>query len=274
MKVDIENNVSDFYNSIGWEMQEGIFEDAKRFEDLRECSRDYVSRCRLRVKQCIPEQGEYLLDMASGPIQYKEYLFYSEHFKKRYCLDLSQKALDQAKMKLGDHGEYLCGSFFDIPLGKDFFDCAISLHTIYHIDKSLQEEAVRKLIDVTKPGGTVVIVYSNPYTPLFFLVVLLNLIERIKRRKTPLNSTNSDPPLYFFAYPISWWSRFSSISDVTIKPWRAFGSDLQKLIFPDSILGKKMLNLLFRLEESFPNFFVYFFQYPMIIMKKKKVDEI
>ena len=41
--------VSKFYNGPGWSMQDGITEDAARWEDLREAARSYVSKCRLRV---------------------------------------------------------------------------------------------------------------------------------------------------------------------------------------------------------------------------------
>ena len=109
-----EERASIFYNSVGWELNEGVSEDAKRWEDLRECAQEYVSKCRLRICQHIPEKGDYILDMASGPIQYKEYLEYSKNFEKRYCVDLSSKALDEARKKIGDHGVYLHGSFFDI----------------------------------------------------------------------------------------------------------------------------------------------------------------
>ena len=157
-----EKNVSDFYNHKGWEAQEGVTEDARRWEDLRECAKEYVSQSRLRVFRYIPEKGENILDMASGPVQFEEYVKYSQNFNKRYCVDLSSTALEAAKQKIGNHGIFLHGSFFDIPLDKNFFDCTISLHTIYHIDKKRQEEAVRKLLDVTKPGQPLIVVYSNP----------------------------------------------------------------------------------------------------------------
>ena len=164
-----EERVSKFYNTVGWEAEGEITEDAKRFEDLREYAKGYVSKCRLRVLRHIPDNGVSILDMASGPIQYKEYLEYSKNFKKRYCVDLSLGALKKAKKKIGDHGVFLHGSFFNIPMEETFFDCAVSLHTIYHIDKDKQEEAVRKLIYVTKPGKPVIIVYSNPNTFVSFL---------------------------------------------------------------------------------------------------------
>ncbi len=164
MEDNAEERVSKFYDTVGWTVEEGITEDARRWEDLREHAKAYVSKCRLRVLNHIPGKGENMLDMGSGPIQYEEYIEYSRNFRKRYCVDLSAKDLETAKQKIGDHGIFSHGSFFDIQIGEDFFDCTISLHTIYHIDKDRQEDAVRKLVRVTRPGKPVIIVYSNPNT--------------------------------------------------------------------------------------------------------------
>ena len=60
----------------------------------------------------IDYKGDYILDMASGPIQLKEYLEYSKNFNKRYCVDLSHEALEQAKRKIGEHGVFFNKSFF------------------------------------------------------------------------------------------------------------------------------------------------------------------
>ena len=271
MKNYAEDKVSKFYNTTGWETKEGITEDAKRWEDLREYAKEYVSKCRLRVLKYIPDNGENILDMASGPIQYKEYLEYSKNFKKRYCIDVSSKALDHAKKKIGNHGVFLCGSFFDINLTEDFFDCTISLHTIYHIDKDKQEEAVRKLIKVTKPGKNVVIVYINPHTFIGHLKlpsrVLRRIIKKFLKRTDP---KKEEPDLYYFAHPIKWWNRFRDTTDIQIMPWRSFSSDDQKWLIPNNKLGQKMFEILFNAEEKFPNFFSNYFQYPMIILTKRE----
>ena len=261
-----EEKVSKFYNTVGWETEEGITEDAKRWEDLREYAKEYVSKCRLRVLSHIPDKGENILDMGSGPIQYKEYLEYSRNYKKRYCVDLSQKALDDAKDKIGDHGVFLCGSFFDIYLEEDFFDCAISLHTIYHIDKNKQEEAVRKLIAVTKPGKPVIVVYSNHHTLIGYAVLPLILLRRILLKIT---GKRKEPDLYKFSHPIRWWNRFCYVADIKIVPARSFSSLHQKALIPNNKYGKKMFNILFYIEEQFPNFFAKHFQYTMIILNKK-----
>ena len=275
MTKDAEDRVSKFYNSVGWKTADGITEDARQFEDLREHAKEYVSRCRLRVLRHIPKSGENILDMASGPIQYKEYLEYSRNFKKRYCVDLSLEALDAAKEKIGDHGVYLHGSFFDLTLEENFFDCAISLHTIYHMDKDKQEEAVRKLLKVIRPGKPVVIVYSNNKTLLSYW--RSSLPCRVLRRLTLLwkrheQNTNKEETsgLYFYAHPINWWDRFDDVAEVKILPWRSFLSDDQKRLIPNNIIGRKMFALLFALEDKFPDFFAKNFTFPMIVLTKRQ----
>ncbi len=275
MVDNAEEKVSKFYNTVGWktggwEGEEEITEDARRWEDLREHAKEYVSKCRLRVLRHIPDCGVNILDLGSGPIQYKEYLEYSKNFKKRYCVDLSSEALEKAQKKIGDHGVFLHGSFFDIPMEENFFDCAFSLHTIYHIHKDEQEKAVRKLICVTKPGKPVIIVYGNPNAFFFPLLRLLLRVRNILKKLGGKKKPGEDLSLYSHVYPIEWWTRFSDIACVKILPWRSFCSAIQKRLIPNNETGTKILDLLFNLEERFPDFFVKHFEYPMIILTKRK----
>lgn len=285
-----EEKVSTFYNTIGWESDDGVTEDARRWEDLRDCAREYVSKCRLRLLDHIPPQGDFILDMASGPIQYPEYLKYSEGYKKRYCVDLSSGALAKAKERIGDHGEFLCGSIFDLPIEEKFFDCVISLHTIYHIDKDRQADVVRKLIGAVKPGKPVVILYSNPDT---FMVKARRWWKRVRSRskksraaakarreataaaaaaaaagQVATKDTPDEAVLYFFCHPLSWWDQFSDQCEVRILSWRALTATAQKAFVPDNAFGKAFLKLLFRLEDQFPEFFAWNFQYPMIVLTR------
>ncbi len=266
-----EEIVSKFYNSVGWETDNEITGDARRFEDLRKNSQEYVSKCRLRVLRHIPGNGVNILDMASGPIQYKEYLEYSKNFKKRYCVDLSSAALEMAKKKIGDHGVFLPGSFFDIPMKENFFDCTVSLHTIYHIDKDKQEDAVRKLLYATKPEKSVIIVYSNPNTLLTSLPfrILRKIKSALKKSQNKIEQ-KENLSLYYHPHAIEWWKRFSDIAIVNILPWRSFDSTAQKRLIPNNKFGRKMLAVLFNLEDRFPDFFVKHFQYPMIILTKRE----
>lgn len=274
MSNDAEKIVSKFYNTHGWETRDGVSEDMRAFEDLREHARKYVSKTYLRVMRHIPERGENMLDMASGPIETKEYVAYSKNFKKRYCIDLSAKALESAKRNIGDHGVFLHGSFFDIPLEDNFFDCTISLHTIYHMDKDRQEEAVRKLIKVTKPERPLIVAYRNP-TTLFgwlrssFPIRLIRKAAGLLKKPVPAIEDEYGARLYFHAHPIEWWDRFRDVASVEIFPARSFTSTTQKKLIPNNKIGGVMLDVLFSLEDRFPSFFAKNFEYPIIVITKK-----
>jgi SAM-dependent methyltransferase len=218
--------------------------------------------------------------MASGPIQYDEYLEYSRHFRKRYCVDLSRAALDNAKCKIGDHGVFLHGNFLEMDVETDFFDCCISLHTIYHIHADQQENAVRKLLSCAKRGAPVIVIYANPdsfhltRTTLFraarTLAYPLKLLRR-RLRPRPDSSRHGEIELnpYYHAHPLSWWVRFEDQASIEFHPWRTFSSDTQKTYFPDNRIGTWLFAALFWLEDHAPKFFLRNGCYPMIVMRKR-----
>jgi ubiquinone/menaquinone biosynthesis C-methylase UbiE len=208
----------------------------------------------------LPQKGEFLLDAASGPVQYPEYLEYSKNFKKHYCVDLSEAALKEAKRKLGDKGEYIKGSILELPFQNNFFDSTISLHTIYHIDKADQEKAVRELIRVSKPEVPIVIIYANPQRPGNLIKVSLRTLLRRQVNRSPIP---------YHAYPLSWWNRFSDTCTVTIKPWRALTAGSSKRLIPDNGMGKKMFDALNHIEDALPALSLRLGAYPMIILKKR-----
>jgi SAM-dependent methyltransferase len=280
MTDDATTIVSKFYNEVGWKTIDGITNDAQRWEDLRGCACRYISQCRKRVGNHIPSHGDKMLDMASGPIQYQEYQDYSRNFKTRYCVDLSADALKMAQARIGGHGVFLHGDFLKMELEPNTFDCAISLHTIYHIHRDLQADAVRKLLRVTKPGKPVIVVYANPNVPIFIkrVVTLISLPTRAARSlKRLFSSASPETPqtpanIYYFGHPLSWWQQFSDVATIKIYPNRSFQSHQQKLAFPDNIIGRAMFWLLFRMEQAFPRFFANKLHYPMVVLTKSATE--
>ena len=291
MTRDVEGGVAKFYDTVRWDASKwhDLSESKKaysRWDDMRDCAKSYSQRCRSRAFRHIPLSGEYMLDMGSGPLQFYEYVEYSRNFEKRYCVELSARALEDAQAKIGDHGVFFHGSFFDFELQDNFFDCSLSLLTIFNIHKDEQETAVRKLIRVTKPGKPVIIVYMNPHTIVTALAsswpartfqtiksTLLNTKARRKRRKQLAKShekaAKKDSVLYFHRHPIEWWSRFSDVATVEILPWASLSPLTQKTVIPDNRLGARILDFLFVLEERYPQFFGRYAEYPLIVLTKK-----
>jgi ubiquinone/menaquinone biosynthesis C-methylase UbiE len=211
------------------------------------------------VLSFLPQRGERLLDAGSGPIQYPEYLEYSSGFAKRVCVDLSHHALAEARAKLGARGDYVRASLLELPFPDDHFDAAVSLHTIYHIDRDRQEEAVRELMRVLQPGSRAVVVYANPDR-------LVARLKRLARRPSPSLEV---APIYFFAHPLSWWGRFSDEAAVEIVPWRSLNANESRRLIPDNALGAGIFRGLLAFERAFPRWATRWGCYPMIVLTKR-----
>lgn len=255
---DVEDQVRDFYDQQGWAADDaGDTADAQLWEDLRPCAAEYVSACRRKVLDHLPASGERILDAGSGPIQYPEYLEYSGGFAKRVCVDLSQRALDKARKKLGDRGDYVRASLLELPFPDDYFDAAVSLHTIYHIESDRQETAVRELVRVLKPGARAVVVYANPD----------RLAARLKRLVRRTRSPGGGP-IYFFAHPLSWWQSFSDEAAVEIVPWRSLNANESRRLVPDNAVGVRLFRALLGFERAFPRSATWLGCYPMVVLTK------
>ena len=245
-----------FYNEIGWKKNKINSIDAQLFEDLRPCAKNYVSKCRKKIKKYIPKKGTNLLDFASGPIQYAEYLSYSKNFNTRHCVDFSKTAIREAKSKIKKRGKYYCKDFLKLKFKKNTFDCILSMHTIYHINKNQQRKVILKMIDIVKKNKPIIIVYSNPDT-------IINRIKNIFKRK------KRKQQIYFYCFKNEWWYQFSKKADIKFYPWRSFSSQHQQLLFPNNFIGSFFFKILFFLENKFNKFFVKYFQYQIIIIKKR-----
>jgi SAM-dependent methyltransferase len=258
-----EEKASEFYNSSGWCLDDlGNTLDANKWEDLRPCSQKYLSDCRKRLGTYLEGSGHLFLDFGSGPIQYPEYLDYSKNYNERHCIDLSENALNIAKGKAANI-KVIHGSFLSLELPKDSYDCCIAQHVLYHIDKNEQANVVRKLLEVTKPGGTIAIVYGNPNSPLELPYKLYRIFKRLFKIET-----NHD--LYHFVFSMKWWRQFEDSADVKICLWRTLNSFYLKKLIPDNRMGIFILDKLFKIESTIPSqISTLFGQYPVIILKKK-----
>jgi len=143
----------------------------------------------------------------------REYHELSHRYEVRICVNLSFRALVQARANLkGQQGLFICGDLTSLPLADGVCDAVLSQHTLYHVPASQQEAAVLELYRVAKPGATVGIAYN-----WFYYAWLMNLLlfpvqayrvaryfaARLYRRLRPCRKR-----LYFFVHPPSWFRRF------------------------------------------------------------------
>lgn len=270
LNESIKQDIQAFYDQVGWQGDTQHFQDAKDSEDLRTISQEYIDQCHHRINRFLPKTGKYLLDVASGPIQYPVYLTYSENYDYRICADLSLTGLLRAQEKLGDKGIYLLCDVTQLPIQNNQIDAIISLHTLYHVPQAEQSKAFDELYRVLKPGGKSVVVYSWG-KHAFLMKLFLFPFKLVKRTLEKMR--NKKAVLYFYAHPFSWFKKTLVPQYSTqLYVWRSVNVPFLKIYIHRWLLGRQLLKLIYRLEEKYPKLMGRMGAYPMFVTQKKKSD--
>ncbi len=280
----IKEEVRQFYNRIGWKMESDGFYQNARYEDLRPVSRDYIHRCHLRVNRYLSPSGTYLLDAGSGPVQYPEYLTYSENYQYRVCLDISIVALKEARKRLGDHGLFVVADVANLPFKANVFDGLVSLHTLHHIPTEDKVKAYQDFHRVLKPEKTGVIVNGWTHSALMqrsqWLVSLMervgNWVAKRKNNIKQVGNTHQEPakksgPTGTFIQKLDAdWLRdqLNGKMQYEIWVWRSVNVRFLRAVIHRQLAGKLLLKILYRLEERFPRYFGEKGQYPLVVIHK------
>ena len=259
--------VQEFYEDFGWAHVGSDTNDALLNENLSEVARVYTRKVRLRVKENIGS-GFNMLDVGSGPIQYEEYLAYSDNFQKRICVDLSKRALVEAERKLGRRGVYLQGDYLQMSeLHAKPLDGATLINVLYHVEKDLQEVMVNRILGSLNRGSRLVVVYSNPWSFSSIMTRFALLVRRNFARYLGRAKKVSQNPIYFYRHNLKFWNRFNNVANVQLKAWRSFDPSIEKIIFREKVFGEFLLEKLFKLEEY--KFWARIAEYQLIVLEKK-----
>jgi SAM-dependent methyltransferase len=281
---EVKKQVSDFYDQVGWQIEEDGFYQNARYEDLRPISREYIHRCHLRVNRYIAPSGKLLLDAGSGPVQWPDYLTYSEHYQYRVCLDISLVALQEARKRLGDKGLFVVADVANLPFKSDSFDGLVSLHTLHHIPPEQQPDAYAGFVRVLKPGRTGAVV--NAWTSPAFMKRMqkwVNLMDRVngivnrvfKKREielTPKETVPATPkPTGTFTQHITpeWLKeKLKGRVNFQIRVWRSASVRFLRSVIQPWFFGRLWLKWLYSCEERNPEYYGENGQYPLIVIRK------
>ena len=290
MKTDIKQQVRDFYDQVGWkEASDGFYQNA-HYEDLRPVSREYIHRCHLRVQDHLKPKGRFLLDAGSGPIQYPEYLDYSNGYQYRVCADISIVALREARKRAGEHGLYVVADIANLPFKSGVFEGIVSLHTIHHLPAEEHRQAYQELYRTLAPASTAVVVNGWDTSPLGSLSkALIRLVEWLyglkqrltgtaqlakmgRAKGTPGAKLGEQLPKGTFVrkHNAAWLKReVGELMPLEIWVWRSVSVQFLRTFIHSRRGGSRLLRGLFRLEERFPHFFGKNGVYPLVVLSKK-----
>lgn len=278
--------VRDFYESFGWSADTtGTYNDTAAFVDLRPVLSSYYHKTQMRVRNFLKPSGRYFLDAGSGPLSQREYLLYSAEYTHRVCIDLSVRALKEARCKLDTHGLYVVGDLANLPFRDGTFDAVLASHVLYHVPEDEQASVVRELYRTLKTGATCVIIYIWPTSIITKLSecsirALVSHIPVLSKglsvaqnagagNRSPDGSAARIPPLYFHPHDHNWMRHILSRywkSDIRI--WRSVDGTFTRRLIADNFVGTALLRIIYRLEEIFPHLSARLGRYPMIIIQK------
>ncbi len=276
----IKNDVRQFYDQVGWRaVSEGVYQNAQ-YEDLRPVSREYIHRCHMRINRHIKKEGRFFLDAGSGPIQYPEYLTYSEGYQYRVCLDISIVALMDARNRIGAHGLLVVGDIAHLPFKEDSFEGIVSLHTIHHLPPQDYLSAFLEINRVLADDAAAVVVngwdesalmrYFNPP-----IVLMEKLTNRGIHREAEENNAKpkAEKPQRTHVYKLTAEKLrllMDGVIPVNIYVWRSASVRFLRALIHPWLFGRILLKILFFLEETYPRYFGEKGQYPLITMAKTR----
>jgi ubiquinone/menaquinone biosynthesis C-methylase UbiE len=284
---DVKQQVRAFYDQVGWKtVGEGLYQNA-RYEDLRPVSREYIHRCHLRVNRHLLPAGDILLDAGSGPVQYPEYLTYSENYRFRLCLDISLLALKEARNRLGEKGLFVVADVANLPFKPDVFDGLVSLHTLHHLPLPEQKKAYAEFIRVLKSNRTAVVI--NGWTDSFLMRLAkpkVRFMEWVGKliygkhdddKEIVLKSAcyGVEPPrkeptgTFIKKFSPEWLkTEIAPLAKYDTFCWRSVNVRYLRAVIHAQLAGKLLLKFLYLFEESFPRYFGEKGQYPLIVLHK------
>lgn len=274
-----KKRVFDYYNEINYKVKDAvtIYEDSTKWVDFREVSSKYIKNSFTKSARFYPKTGDYILDIASGPIGLPEYMSLSDGYTYRICVDISINALIKAKAnidKANKNGIYICADITNIPIQENSVDTVLSQHTLYHIPKNDQKMAVTEMYRVAKQDSKIVIIYSWFYRS-WFMNLSLHFIQlyRISRHLTGkiyVRLVKSKPRLYFYSHSPRWFKKsFEFSHDIKFYCWRSTNKYFLDLYIHNWLFGRKFLDRLINIEDKYSRFMSTFGEYPAIVITKR-----
>ena len=138
---EVENRVRKFYDTEGWVIdEEGKTAEDRYFRDLDESRRAYDEKIRRRTVAHFDGLKGTLLIAGCGDLP-KSHILAAEKFAQVICVDVSSRALEISKSKLGPKGEYHRASILSLPFPDNSVNAVLCAHVLYHIDKDNQRKA-------------------------------------------------------------------------------------------------------------------------------------
>jgi len=130
---------------------------AARVDGYDEHMLNNVEGCRegyIKMAELVPEGTESILDLGCGTGLELDAVFKKLPDVSVVGIDLSKAMLDKLKQKYPDKNiRLICGNYFDVNLGEDEFDVAVSFQTMHHFSHDKKTGLYTKINKALRANG-------------------------------------------------------------------------------------------------------------------------
>jgi uncharacterized protein YbaR (Trm112 family)/ubiquinone/menaquinone biosynthesis C-methylase UbiE len=250
---EVSRSIASFYENAWNRDDRGELKAKRIHEDMTQLGQRYITDAERRFDDVFNGQGspKFFLDAACGAQPRTEY---GKNFRYHVCVDFSLDGLSESRRILGDRAVSVCGSLLQLPLKDGAFDGVLASHCIYHIDKDRQATAIRELLRVLAPGGTMLILYANPDSSNAVskaIKFVRNLRNRDRKPAAP-----SEGSIYMHLHSIDWMLETLSSQNgmqVSVRPLCAFTRAETESYFRRPLFGRFWFGLVNGLEWFWRN---------------------
>lgn len=108
---------------------------------------------------CLPKMPDaHILDLGCGTGLELDWFFRENPTATVTGIDLSEGMLDALKRKFPNHSiRLLCGSYFELPLGEQVYDAAVSVESLHHFTREEKTALYAKLHSALKDRGYLIL---------------------------------------------------------------------------------------------------------------------
>lgn len=241
---DVSRTIKAFYDD-GWKRSDaGVTEAKAAHEDLSDLGQRYVDENERRFERHFRAGGSAFLDAGPGAQPRERF---GAAYDRHVCVDFSLDGLLECRRRLGERAVCVVGSLLMLPIRDGVIDGSLAAHSIYHIERDLQVQAIAELARVNE-AGTTLIMYANPDA---LERRLARAVRRLRGRPTTEDPWRGDS-FYFYAHPVDRMVAMIETAfgrgSVAAKPLRLFSVSISAPLFRVPLLGQVFFRLFLAIE--------------------------
>lgn len=264
----------EFYDVEGWRVSEsGAPVDRELFgvKENGPLRKEMFDRRWSRINDFIKKQGgREVLEVGCGGSPEAHLL---DMFETYTGTDFSSTGLDVARTKFEDFRErvkFVETDAVSMPFRDESFDAVYSAHMIYHIeDRASQVAALREMLRVLRPGGSLILITANPRPLLFPMRLGIRVVADTPYLSAFARKLKGSSPIPYNPPKLRWYKRMlGECSEIGIFSGGIASTSFNQSVTEYSGAGRMIWSFFNSCDRSKPKLSAHLGNYAVVTAKK------